>query len=106
MLCAYKGVFSWQCRPDASCRASAASGKVCPFLAMNSRKSSVNQLPPNIVEFTANFREETDDHLLRCLVTSVAYCHSSSAIPASRTSGEASATMGLPRRWWNLPGVM
>ena len=96
----------------------------------------LNQLPPTIVEFidgvnafdigrirrlspmtlwlatiTANSGANrqsvgTDDHWLCCLVTSVAYCHSSLAIAASRTSGEASATMGLPRRWRNLPGVM
>jgi hypothetical protein len=91
----------------------------------------LNQLPPNIFEFIRGgqrlrtgrimatfaddamvsdnhreFRGGTDDHWLCCLVTSVAYCHSSSAIAVSKTSGEASATMGLPRRWWNLPGVM
>jgi hypothetical protein len=82
----------------------------------------LNQLPPNIIEFIdgvntfdidhrefwgkQTVREEPIDHWLCCLVTSVAYCHSSLAIAASRTSGEASATMGLPRRWRNLPGVM
>jgi hypothetical protein len=59
-----------------------------------------------LATITANSVAGTDDHWLCCLVTSVAYCHSSSAIAASKTSGEASATMGLPRRWWNLPGVM
>jgi hypothetical protein len=51
-------------------------------------------------------RGEPMNHWLCCLVTSVAYCHSSLAIAASKTSGEAWATMGFPRRWRNLPGVM